>query len=194
MSFFDAQNPGIGGLKELTNAELAFLTTFAGLPLTDGYYLKTVGGVLLWAAVGAGTSPLTTKGDIWVFSTVDARLPVGTNGFVLSADSTQATGLKWIASTGGSGITRSVNVISINTSAGSTALVDYEYIVSGLTTLTLPTAIGNTNRYTVTRSGVSTVTVATTASQTIIGSASVTLTIQYQCLEFVSDGANWIIN
>lgn len=56
-----------------------------------------------WATCG-GASPLTTKGDIFVFSTVDARLPVGTNGYVLESDSTQTTGLKWVdpnaASTG----------------------------------------------------------------------------------------------
>lgn len=50
-----------------------------------------------WAAAGGGaSSPLTTKGDVWVYSTVDARLPVGTNGQVLSADSAEATGLKWV--------------------------------------------------------------------------------------------------
>jgi hypothetical protein len=46
---------------------------------------------------GGGASPLTTKGDIWVYSTTDTRLPVGSNGQILSADSTQASGLKWIA-------------------------------------------------------------------------------------------------
>jgi len=39
--------------------------------------------------------PLTTKGDIFTFTTVDARLGVGTNGYVLTADSAQATGLSW---------------------------------------------------------------------------------------------------
>jgi hypothetical protein len=43
-----------------------------------------------------GASPLT-KGDLYGFSTVDARLAVGTNGQVL-ADSTQATGLRWVCS------------------------------------------------------------------------------------------------
>jgi hypothetical protein len=42
-------------------------------------------------------SPLT-KGDLYGFSTVDIRLAVGTNGQVLSADSTQATGLRWVCS------------------------------------------------------------------------------------------------
>jgi hypothetical protein len=46
------------------------------------------------------TSPLTTKGDIWGFSTVNARIPVGTNTQVLTADSTQTLGVKWAASGG----------------------------------------------------------------------------------------------
>jgi predicted secreted protein len=49
-------------------------------------------------------TPLTTKGDLFTFSTVDARLGVGTNGQILQADSTAATGLKW-ATTAASGMT-----------------------------------------------------------------------------------------
>lgn len=44
---------------------------------------------------GGITSPLTTKGDVWVYSTVDTRLPVGSNGQALVAASGQATGLQW---------------------------------------------------------------------------------------------------
>jgi hypothetical protein len=44
-------------------------------------------------------SPLTTKGDLYTFSTVDARLPVGLNTQVLAADSSTATGLKWVTNT-----------------------------------------------------------------------------------------------
>lgn len=43
-------------------------------------------------------SPLTTKGDLIVNDgTNDVRLAVGTNAYVLTADSTQATGVKWAA-------------------------------------------------------------------------------------------------
>lgn len=48
-------------------------------------------------ATPAGSSPLTTKGDLFTYDTASARLPVGTNGQVLTADSAEATGLKWAA-------------------------------------------------------------------------------------------------
>ena len=57
-------------------------------------------GVLAVPPGGGATSPLTTKGDLWGYSTLDARVPVGSNGFVLTADSTQALGVKWAAVAG----------------------------------------------------------------------------------------------
>jgi len=65
-------------------------------------YLREDGdGTCSWQAAG-GSSPLTTKGDLYGFSTVDARLAVGADDLVLTADSAEATGLKWAAA-GGSG-------------------------------------------------------------------------------------------
>jgi hypothetical protein len=42
-----------------------------------------------------GSSPLTTKGDLFTYDTADARLPIGTDGQALLADSAESTGLKW---------------------------------------------------------------------------------------------------
>jgi len=72
------------------------------LPIgTTGQVLAVVGGVPAWATT-ADQTPLTTKGDIFTFTTVDARLGVGANGTVLTADSAEATGLKWATPASGS--------------------------------------------------------------------------------------------
>jgi hypothetical protein len=69
-------------------------------------YLKDTDQILVysgsaWVVKSGGSSPLTTKGDLYTYSTTDARLGVGTNGQVLQADSTAATGLKWATASGG---------------------------------------------------------------------------------------------
>jgi hypothetical protein len=92
-----------------------------------------------------------------------------------------------------SGISRTIISISINTAAGSATKTDYVYLITGSPTLTLPTAVGNTNRYSVTNVGVGTPVVAFTGGQTANGSSTVSLTRANMSLDFVSNNANWII-
>lgn len=64
---------------------------------TDTVYSNTTGDKADWAVLNAGsTSPLTTKGDLFGHSTVDARVPSGTQGQVLSVNTGAAVGLTWI--------------------------------------------------------------------------------------------------
>jgi len=103
-------------------------------------YLKDTNQVLTysgsaWVAVGGG-SPLTTKGDLYGFSTVDARIPIGTNNQVLTADSAQALGLKWATPAGGGKVLQVVYG-STATEANSTTA---SYIDTGLTATITPSS------------------------------------------------------
>jgi hypothetical protein len=71
-------------------ADSAARTTALSGVLSEGMmsYLQDTDSVEVydgsaWTAIGGGSSPLTTKGDLYTFSTVDARLGVGANGTVL---------------------------------------------------------------------------------------------------------------
>ena len=88
---------------------------------------------------------------------------------------------------------RSINTLSASTTTlGSTANTDYYYICNGACTLTMPTAVGNTNLYVI-KNTTGTDTINTTSSQTIDGSTSISLTTDYLSITLISDGANWII-
>lgn len=89
-----------------------------------------------WVAIG-GTSPLTTKGDLYTYSTTDARLGVGTNGQVLMADSTASTGLKWGAAPAG----KVLQVVAATNSTAITTTTAYpSYANSGFTLSITPSA------------------------------------------------------
>jgi hypothetical protein len=110
-------SPAAGQFKVTPgSAVLAFNTANNGASLTVGYNVASAPGVtetkvneiIEEVNTLAGEDPesiLTTKGDLITRNaTVPVRLPVGSNGQVLTADSTQAAGVKW-STPGGGGFT-----------------------------------------------------------------------------------------
>jgi len=95
-------------------------------------------------------SPLTTKGDIFTFDTADARLPVGANGEVLTADSAESLGVKWSSAGAGDMVLASVQTVTgaktfnsgkmIYAGATSGTIILNAAAVAGSNTLTLPAA------------------------------------------------------
>ena len=161
----------------------------AGAPSTaptesGHHYVDTASGII-YISKGS-SSPAdwvkipTSKSDVGlgnVDNTSDVNKPV-------SSAQTTALAAK---------ISRVIVSTSSNTTAASAAATDYFYFVSGTTTLTLPTAIGNTSKYFVKRVGAGVVTVSTTLSQTIDGSLMAPINVSNVSLEIVSDGSNWNI-
>lgn len=87
------------GAKTIQKLVSGTLTNLASGDLdADGHSLLVYNGTVFVKTPlegGSGASPLTTKGDLYTYSTVDARLGIGANGQVLSAASGETTGNKW---------------------------------------------------------------------------------------------------
>jgi hypothetical protein len=98
------QNLGAGACTVTAGTATVATAGSLILPQNDAgiLYFTATGASIFYDYIQAGAvSPLTTKGDLYTFSTSDARLGVGTNTHVLTADSAEATGLKWAAPAGG---------------------------------------------------------------------------------------------
>ncbi len=83
-------------------------------------------------------APTTTKGDLIAFSTLNARLPVGTNSQVLTADSAEAIGMKWAAPSGITGI----NVMFSGNGTPKFTTSSESYVSAGIFVFQGTTALG----------------------------------------------------
>ena len=121
----------------------------------------------------------------------------GTDANVGITLTTKGTGIVQTAAT-----LKYAGVISgLSTKTAAYTLVATDYTVLGNATtasfsLTLPTSVGATGQVYIIKkidSTANTVTITTTSSQTIDGSASKVLSYQYDGFQLQSDGANWMI-
>jgi len=113
------QNLGAGACTVTAGTATVATAGSLILPQNDAgiLYFTATGASIFYDYIQAGAvSPLTTKGDIYGFSTLDARIPIGTNNQVLTADSAQALGLKWATPAGGG------KVLQVVTATTSTAV------------------------------------------------------------------------
>lgn len=127
------------------------------------------------------------------FIIADPTLATASNGYVWTlANQTTGSG-QWasVVATGGTGISRISSVITASQTAGSTANKDYVYFCAAGIQVTLPTAVGNSNLYTIKSKTSSSVLLVTTGGQTIDGSATALMPVQNQSLDLISDNTNW---
>lgn len=133
------------------------------------------------------------KDTLKYFTDINLKAGAGTTIAYAANQTTKYTDITITATGSGSGITRSVNSVAINTTAAATAGIDYVYLCTAGLTLTLPTAVGNSNLYTIKNTGSGTVIIGTTGGQTIDGDTTVTMPVQYTSVDLISNGSNWLV-
>ena len=124
------------GAVQLTDSTSSTSTTTAATPNS----VKTAYDL---ANAAIAKSIVDAKGDLIAATAADtvSRLAVGTNGQVLTADSTAATGMKWAAAAGGGKVLQVVTTAKTDTfTTSSTSLVD----LTGLSVTITPTSASST--------------------------------------------------
>jgi len=124
-----------------TNGDLLTYNTGNNIRLgigTNGQILSVVSGLPAWVNPSASSSPLTTKGDVYGYNTAPARIPVGADTYVLTADSTNALGVSWKpAGTPTLPVTTKGDLLGFNTAAARVPVGTDGYILTADSTQAL---------------------------------------------------------
>lgn len=168
---------------------------FFGMNINDfqiwNYQAGPINFYTTLTAGSGGTSKMTIadNGQITILS-LDTDLTAPTQTGTVRMVTTDGTGLlSWQAIP--IAITRSILNIAVNTTAAAAAFTDYIYLGTGTFTFTLPTAIGNTNRYLIKNVGTGVITLAFTLGQNAEGDTSATFSAG-QGIEVISDNTNYV--
>ena len=126
------QNLGAGACTVTAGTATVATAGSLILPQNDAgiLYFTSASAAIFYDYIQAGAvSPLTTKGDLYTFSTSDARLGVGANGTTLVADSSEATGLKWATAASGGMTLIAETVATASTGITYSSLGSYKQLL-----------------------------------------------------------------
>lgn len=185
--------------------------------LTDGDFLF-VGDVTQYTdenaqdAVGTILADTDTVNATYTDNTPEIKFDVRTqmsvtsdaSGLKLSGDSATPGNSKYYGTNGagtkgfydvpggGTGITRTVTSSSGAFTAGSTAGIDYVYLITGAHAVALPTAVGNTNRYTFKNNHSAAITITPDGVETVEGGATLSLN-PLASVDLISNNSVWFV-
>lgn len=187
---------------EALTASKALVSTAGGVvsassvtAIEQGYVSGVTSAIQTQLAAKTVKATLTTKGDIYAASAAStpARLAVGTNTHVLTADSGETTGMKWSAPAAPLSAVVSKTTTYTATTSDDVVLGDAS---GGAFTVTLYALSGNSDKKIIfqkTDSSYNALTIDGNASETIGGDTTITLNTEGETVELLSTATGWII-